>query len=89
MLKTQDNQWSRKNGTRKSHFPEDGGVKFDVNNRVSKAFLKPNTTKKALTNLSSIVTEVKKSGLHQNQSPILMTTIDSDGIKSVTSAAGT
>jgi hypothetical protein len=55
------------------------------NNKTSK----PNTTKTTLTDLTSIVTEIKKRDLSQTQSPFLMTTIDSDGIKSVTSAAGT
>ena len=59
------------------------------NNKTSKPISKPNTTKTTLTDLTSIVTEIKKRELSQNQSPILMTTIDSDGIKSVTSAAGT
>ena len=59
-----------------------------INNKPSKLIPKLSATKTVLTDLTSIVTDIKKRELGQNQSPILMTTIDSDGIKSVTSAAG-
>ena len=74
---------------RKSHITKNCEAKFHASNKVPKTILKPSTSKKMLTNMSSISSDVKKCDLSQTQSHILMTTIDSDGIKSVTSAAGT
>ena len=88
MLPTKDNNLRTKDVNKKSSIYKDQERKLVSSNKASKAILKPNTVRKTLTDLSSIVTEVKKCNLSQNQSPILMTTIDSDGIKSVTSAAG-
>ena len=89
LLATKDNNLRTKDVNKKSSIHKDRERKLVSSNKASKAILKPNTGRKTFNNLSSIVTEVKKCGdLSQNQSPILMTTIDSDGIKSVTSAAG-
>ena len=74
---------------RKSHITQNCETKLYTSNKASKTILKPSTTKKILTSMPSIASEVKKCDLSQTQSHILMTTIDSDGIKSVTSAAGT
>ena len=83
-----DNLSRLKEDTKKSHIAKDHATKLSLNSKSSKVIIKPNATKKTLTSLDSMRLEPKKIGLNQNQTPILMTTIDSDGIKSVTSAAG-
>ena len=83
-----DNLSRLKEDNQKSHIAKGHAPKLAQNSKSSKVNLKPNATKKTLTNLDLMRLEPKKIGLTQNQTPILMTTIDSDGIKSVTSAAG-
>ena len=83
-----DNLSRLKEDNQKSHIAKDHAPKLSLNSKSAKVIIKPNTSKKTLTNLDSMRIEPKKIGLNQNQTPILMTTIDSDGIKSVTSAAG-
>lgn len=88
LLTTKDNNLRTKDTNKKSSISKERD-RLSFNNKISKPILKQNTTKTTLTDLTSIVSEIKKRDRSQNQSPILMTTIDSDGIKSVTSAAGT
>ena len=49
----------------------------------------PNTSlRPSLAELTTVAEKMAKEEGDKNSSPMLMTTIDSDGIKSVTSAAG-
>ena len=89
LLATQENNFRTIEENRKLDITKNCETKPYVSNKVSKTILKPSTTKKMVTNVSSTAPEIKKCDLSQTQSHILMTTIDSDGIKSVTSAAGT
>ena len=87
ILTAKDKNLSTKEANKKSSI---GGKERDrkvLKNKTLKAIQKQNTTRNTLLDLTSVATEMKKLG--QNNSPIFMTTIDSDGIKSVTSAAGT
>ena len=54
-----------------------------------KEITKSHPGRTTLNDLTSVVSEIKKRDDSKMHLPILMTTIDSDGIKSVTSAAGT
>ena len=89
LLATQENNFRTIEENRKLDITKNCETKHYVSNKASKTILKPSTNKKIITNISSTAPEIKKCDLSQTQSHILMTTIDSDGIKSVTSAAGT
>ena len=58
-----------------------------LSNKRSKII--PNTSlRPSLAELTTVAEKIANEGGDKNSSPMLMTTIDSDGIKSVTSAAG-
>ena len=58
-----------------------------LSNKRSKII--PNTSlRPSLAELTTVAEKMAKEDGDKNSSPMLMTTIDSDGIKSVTSAAG-
>ena len=58
-----------------------------LSNKRSKII--PNTSlRPSLAELTTVAEKMAKEEGDKNSSPMLMTTIDSDGIKSVTSAAG-
>ena len=88
LLTSKDNNLRTKEANKKSSVGKERYRKV-VNNKTLKAIQKQNTSRATLIDLTSAATEMKKLGNIQNNSPIFMTTIDSDGIKSVTSAAGT
>ena len=89
LLNSKDNNFRTRETNRKSSaYKERDNVKI-VSNKHSKAIPKPHTTRSTLNDLTSVVTEIKNRYDSKTHLPMLMTTIDSDGIKSVTSAAGT
>ena len=89
LLATQENDCRIIEDNRKSIINKSCETKLYASNKASKTILKPSIARKILPNVSSTASEFKKCGQNPTQSQILMTTIDSDGIKSVTSAAGT
>ena len=55
-----------------------------VKGKIAQPIRKQNKVKTTLIDLTSATTEMKKMSNSQRHSPIFMTTIDTDGIKSVT-----
>ena len=88
LLTTKVSNLRTKEANRKSRIGKERDMKV-INNKASKSIQKQNAVRATLIDLTSAATEMKKLGNSHTNSPMFMTTIDSDGIKSVTSASGT